>query len=224
MANNSVVKAVVQVVALLTCLSLFGCATNRSEIQLSSPAPAAAVAGGPEVVIRNVTDEREFVEKPKDPSMPSLGFGGAEQAEDELKSRAVGRKRNAYGKALGDVVMEPGQTVVETVRESLELAFAEAGYQVKSEAAAGPDALIVDVQIDRFWAWFRPGAVTISLNMNIETQLVLSSAAAPLTVMVEVSDSYRAATDEAWVKIIDQALVEYRKQARSTAEAQRQSR
>jgi hypothetical protein len=41
----------------------------------------------------------------------------------EVKARAIGRKRNTYGKALGDMVLEGGQTVEGVVREYLVIAL-----------------------------------------------------------------------------------------------------
>lgn len=212
LSNNSVVKAVVQVAALLTCLSLFGCATNRSEIQLSSPAPAAVVAGGPEVVIRNVTDEREFFEKPRDPSMPSLGFGGAKKAADSVKAGAVGRKRNMWGKAFGDVVLEDGQTVTAVVRNSLALAFTDAGYRVVDAESAGADALVVDLRIVQLWAWIRPDPVSANLSARIAAELLVEKPAAVIPITVETADKSATASDAAWAGIVDQALAEFRRE------------
>ena len=196
--------------AVICCLLLTGCATSRSEIKLSAPVTEAAAptaADAKVVVIRTVTDERVFEQAPRDPSTPSLGFGGAEAATAEVKSRAIGRKRNTYGKALGDVLLENGQTVEAVVRENLTAALQQAGYRVQTEASS--DAVAIDVRIKQFWAWFQPGFWAIKLHTKIATDLSVGDAA-PISVAIQVEDSRQIAADGAWIEIVDQALKDYR--------------
>jgi hypothetical protein len=128
---------------------LAGCATSRSEIRLSSPAPAAtpqATTTDRAVVIRSVHDERVFEQAPDDPSTPSLGFEGASQASDDLKARAVGRKRNSFGKAMGDILLEVSVHAQDARQmatdgawlEILEKALAAYRTQVASKLSAPP--------------------------------------------------------------------------------------
>lgn len=169
-----------------------------------------AVASGQVVVIRSVRDERVFEEAPRDPSMPSLGSGGAAHASADIKSRAIGRKRNGFGKALGDVLLESGQTVEGVIRENLAAALQQAGYQVRSENFAGASPLVIDVDIKQFWAWFQPGFWQITLNANIATDLHISGGATPTVVSVHAEDKRQAATERAWIHIIDKALQAFR--------------
>ena len=143
----------ITVAILFVCAAMVGCATSRSEIKLSSPVampPGTAVSSGQTAVVRSVKDERVFEQASRDPSTPSLGFEGAAQASADTKARAIGRKRNAYGKALGDVLLQSGQTVEGVIREHLAAALAQAGYQVKGEDAAGPSPLVLDAHIRQF--------------------------------------------------------------------------
>lgn len=208
------IRKLMAAVALTAVLLMTGCATSRSEIKLQSPtvvAPAASATSAPHVVvIGKITDERVFEEAPKDPSTPSLGFGGAGKASDDVKARAVGRKRNSYGKALGDVLLQPGQTVESVIRENLVAAFEQAGYQVKGEADAGPSPLVVDVHIKQFWAWFTPGFWAITLDDNIVTDLVIHGAAAPIVVRTHVEDKHQVATESDWMQIVGKGLDAYR--------------
>ncbi len=192
---------------------LAGCATNRSEIRIPEPgvATASQPATGKTVVIRSVKDERVFEQAPSDPSTPSLGFGGADQAQADIKSRAIGRKRNGYGKALGDILLQNGQTVESVVRENLTVALQQAGYQVKTTTSDTAD-YIVDVHIKKFWAWMQPGFWAISLKTNIETDLNISGKNAPTNISVHVEDSRQLATESAWTEIINKGLQEYRNQ------------
>jgi len=192
---------------------LTGCATSRSEIRIPEPgvAIAAQPATGKTVVIRSVEDERVFEQAPSDPSIPSLGFGGADQAQADIKSRAIGRKRNAYGKALGDILLQNGQTVESVVRENLTAALLQAGYQVKTGTSDTAD-YIVDAHIKKFWAWMQPGFWALSLKTNIETDLNISGKSVPTNISVHVEDNRQVATESAWTEIIGKGLQEYRNQ------------
>lgn len=203
-----------RLVTLCFCVMLAGCATSRSEIKLHSPeivAPAATATSAQRViVIGKITDERVFEDAPSDPSTPSLGFGGAGKAADDVKARAVARKRNGYGKAMGDVLLQSGQTVDGVIRDNLTAAFLQAGYQVKDASDAGPSPLVVDVRIKTFWAWFEPGFWAITLSNNISTDLVVSGVQAPIVVSARVEEKHQAATDSGWIDIVDKGLDAYR--------------
>ncbi|WP_233840385.1 hypothetical protein [Dyella sp. 2HG41-7] len=198
---------------------LAGCATSRSEIKLHSPEVVAptttATSAQRVVVIGKITDERVFEDSPTEPSTPSLGFGGADKATGDVKARAVGRKRNTYGKALGDVLLQQGDTVESVIRKNLAAAFQQAGYQVKDAADAGSSALVVDVHIKKFWAWFDPGFWAITLNDNIVTDLVVNGAPAPVVISTHVEDKRQVATEDAWIQIVDKGLDAYRAEVAS---------
>jgi uncharacterized lipoprotein YajG len=195
---------------------LTGCATSRSEIKLGGPDTGQAsytVTKTKTILVRSVTDERVFEESPQDPSMPSLGGEGVSNAPADIKARAIGRKRNGYGKALGDVLLENGQTVTGIVRENLTSALKRAGYRVTSNAAdAGTSPTIIDVRIKKFWAWLQPGFWALTLHTNITTDLEVSGASSPSVVTVHTKDSRQLATDSAWIEIVDKALTDYRTQ------------
>ncbi|GLQ92771.1 hypothetical protein GCM10007901_17220 [Dyella acidisoli] len=161
-------------------------------------------------MIGKITDERVFEQAPNDPSTPSLGFGGTDKASDDVKARAVGRKRNTYGMALGDVLLQPGQTVEGAIRENLTAAFQQAGYQVKGEGDAGSSPIMVDVHIKQFWAWFTPGFWVVTLSDNIATDLVFNGIEAPVVVSTHVEDKHAAATEDDWMQIVDKGLDAYR--------------
>ncbi len=52
-----------------------------------------------------VEDDRKFQDKPASADIPSLK-GEQSNATVEEKARAVARKRNGYGKALGDILLK----------------------------------------------------------------------------------------------------------------------
>jgi uncharacterized lipoprotein YajG len=216
-------------VTVAASLLIAGCATNRSELEVGkaptpvpkasaaatpTPAAAAPVASKGVVWIRSVVDERVFEEKPDDASHPSLGFGGAAAATEAVKARAVGRKRNTFGKALGDILLKDGQTVAGVVRDSLARAFQAAGYQVApGDPGSGAAALVADVHVKEFWAWMRPGFWALSLNTRITTDVQFQGTSTPLAINTEATDSRQMATESAWLSVIDKALADYQAKA-----------
>ena len=196
-------------------LAMVGCATSRSEIKLEPQKASAAESAGAAatrgtVVIRSVIDERTFQEAPSDPSIPSLGFGGAAAATADVKARAIGRKRGGFGKAFGDVLLEDGQTVVGVVRDAAAAAFRDAGFAVVDGGNEGSSTAVpVDVHIKQCWAWFNPGFWSITLSANVETDVNVGSAPA-LAVLTHSEDSRQMATDSAWMEIIAKGLEDYR--------------
>jgi len=197
---------------------LQGCATSRSEIKLESTPTAQATVPAPtkgKVVIRNIKDSRIFEQAPGDPSIPSLGFEGAAQATADIKARAIGRKRNTFGKALGDILLENGQTVENVIRENLATALRESGYQVVTNGAEA-NALVLDADIKQFWSWFQPGFWAITLHSKIETTLNTSNNTTPITISVHAEESGLAATDSAWLEITNKGLEAYREKIKST--------
>lgn len=193
-----------------------GCATNRSEVQLSVPLATTAQVSAPKgvsVVIRSVKDERLFETAPSDPSIPSLGFEGSANATQELKSRAIARKRNTFGKALGDVVLQEGRTVPGIIRETLTTAFEQAGYKVPPAAEAGSSPLFVDVRITRFWAWMTPGFWALTFEARIETDLEIQGKDSVVSIKSYANDSRQLGTDSAWIDIVSKGLQEYQAQA-----------
>jgi hypothetical protein len=201
--------------ALLLCAGLIGCATTRSELNIAGPAAAKAPAAktGKTIVIRSVTDERVFEQAPKQPNIPSLGFEGADKATAEVKARAIGRKRGGFGKAMGDVLLENGQTVAGVVRQHLTSALEQAGYQVINDAGKAPaGSQVVDVHIKQFWTWINLGFWAYLTN-HITTDLTFSGQPQPIVVDVEKKETYYVAIVESdWPKVVGQALDEYRNQ------------
>jgi len=215
------IRNCVNAAIVVACVALAGCATSRSEIKLGSPETPASAAVSPSrvAVIRSIRDERVFEQAPRDPSTPSLGFGGADNATADLRARAIGRKRNTFGKALGDVLLEDNQTVEGVIRDNLAAALRQAGFQVEAGSAAGAAALVIDVRIKQFWSWFQPGFWAIKLHANIVTDLDVSGSAAPTIIQVHAEDSRQLATEGAWMEIVDKALDDYRTQVAGKAAA-----
>lgn len=196
-------------------VSIFaGCAAGRGVVDVSAP-QGTNPATGKYVRIDTVQDKRTFTVAPPQADMASLDPG--EDGSDASKARAIGRKRNSYGKALGDVVLPPGKTVSGLIETALATGFQEAGYVVVTPgdpnfAAAAP----VSAQIVDFWAWFQPGFWAVTTNQK--SQLHVSGDVGALhgeqTIQTHVSESKQVVTSSDWREIVEKGLAAITEQTR----------
>lgn len=208
--------------AISTMLLCSGCATNRSVLSLNLPDTGYETPqNGRKLFIKSVSDQRGFQENPKTQDIPSLGFDGAENASNELKKRAVGRKRNSYGKALGDIFLEENQNVEIVIKNALRQAFQNIGYNViKDDGSIDSNTTIAEAKIEKFWAYMTPGFWSITLTSEISTDITLTSESinGPEVdkISVKFEDNYQVATDSNWNEIIDQSLSKYIEKVKET--------
>ena len=162
--------------ALLVLALLGGCATTRGYTTLTVPQPAAILSPDPGkvVVIDAVQDAREFRAHPGDPSIPSLKSGEQYQLDAEHRGIAIGRKRNTWGRAMGDWVLKDGQTVESLTRELVSTTLRSLGYTVGDAGSAVAGSEHVNVVIDQFWAWFTPGLWTATIEAKVKTHIQFS--------------------------------------------------
>ena len=147
---------------------------------------------------------------PPNPDIPSLD--PSEDQSDSIKSRAIGRKRNGFGKALGDMLLKDGETVESLTEKSIKRAFEEKGYSIiKSKDGITKDTYIVDANIQKFWAWMNPGFWQITLSSEITTDLTIKSpkGLANQQISVKASEGYQIAPESNWIEIIQRSLQLY---------------
>ncbi|WP_322028386.1 flagellar biosynthesis protein [Paraburkholderia sp. J76] len=185
---------------------LAGCAVGRTTVDVSSPQGTNPTTGK-YVRIAPAEDKRTFAVAPPKADIASLD--PSEDSSDASKARAIGRKRNSYGKALGDVVLPEGKTVSGLVENALERGFQEAGYIVVRQgdpnfAAAAP----VTAEIIDFWAWFQPGFWSVTTNQKSELQLSgdVGALHGEQTVKTHVSESKQVVTSSDWQEIVEKGL------------------
>lgn len=156
--------------ALVICgLFLTGCALTRGQVDLRVP-QAANPSGNLVVKITEVIDRRVFEVAPPKPSIPSLSED--EVNDRSVQKRAIARKRNAFGAALGDIVLPEGRTVERLVEEALAKALKESGIKVAEKGEPGYEqAIPLQADIRQFWGWFTPGFVAITLSFEAEVHL-----------------------------------------------------
>lgn len=185
---------------------LAGCALGRTTVDVSAP-QGTNPATGKYVRIDSVQDKRTFAVKPPSADMASLDPD--EDSSDASKARAIGRKRNGYGKALGDVVLPEGKTASGLVESAIATGFQDAGYIVVKQgdpnfAAAAP----VNAQIIDFWAWFQPGFWSITTNQKSELKLTgdVGALHGTQTVETRVSESRQVVVSSDWQQIVEKGL------------------
>jgi uncharacterized lipoprotein YajG len=192
-------------------LALAGCATSRSVLDVATPiATSAAQPNGKTVFINLPKDNRIFEVSPSSPIVPSLD--PSEVQNQSIKARAVGRKRNSYGKALGDIVLKENQSIESLTAASLRKAFTEKGYKViESRDQVSNETYMVDTDVDKFWSWMNPGFWSITLSSEISTGLTIKSSNGTERhiVTAKAADNYQVAVDANWMEVMNKALTDY---------------
>lgn len=198
----------------LIALSLVGCATSRGLIEIPQGQKLNQsqniVAQGKSIIVK-VEDDRKFQDKPASADIPSLK-GEQSNATAEEKARAVARKRNGYGKALGDILLKD-ETVSHLVDKRVSDALQLSGYKVLSNNPtneANAD-LILNIKINKFWSWFQPGFASIKINSEIDTEIVDAKHPnrPPFKIYSKVTRSAQVANESKWVENIDKVLNDY---------------
>ncbi len=197
---------------------LGGCATTRGYTRLTVPEPAAVVtqSSARMIVIDSVRDAREFQVDPRDPSVPSLKPGKQYQLDATQRETAIGRKRNTWGRAMGDWVLQDGQTVDSVTRELVATTLRSLGYRVGNAAADGANAEHVNVVINQFWAWFTPGFWTATIEAKLKTDLQFSGPEGSKSVVVDGYGRNQVQTgrEANWQLAYDRAFKDYEKNLR----------
>jgi len=176
------------------------------------PASTTTTAGTP-VFIDEVTDGRVFEDKPSEPSIPSLKGGHATTESADIKAKAVARKRNTYGRALGDILLDGDQTVVGVVRDLLRESFNSAGYFVVDDRSKlGGSGMEVDVEIGKFWAWFTPGFWSVTMESKIETSLHVTQGGESKTVDIRAygKNSGQSGREDNWIEAYRRGFEDYK--------------
>lgn len=152
---------------LAATLLLSGCVTGTRNIDLTPPGYQSDKKASGSVYIGSITDSRAFEAKPSSPSTPSVNGDLSKTSKEKLNS-LIGRQRNGYGKAMGDVALPAGVTVQSEMRDLLAAGLQARGYTVTQDKNA-PATMNVD--IEKFWAWFSPGMWAVSFESNLQCSI-----------------------------------------------------
>lgn len=197
----------------ISILFLYGCVTGTRNISLESPEASSAPTSKGAVYIAEINDLRTFEQKPKSPSTPSVK-GKLEQMTAEDRAGLIGRQRNGYGMAMGAVALDQNKTVQDESRKLLITALNNRGYSISDSS---DDAITLNADIDKFWAWFVPGFMSVSFESEVSLNLKANDKSATATGSGvnkgQVASNanwilaYKRAYDD-FLKNVDQALTE----------------
>lgn len=218
------IKSAKNVVLLGLVLILAGCAVDRSTISIEVPEAVATTDDAVAVKIISVEDKRIFELRPSTPDIPSLSED--EINSPEIKARALARKRNAYGKALGDVILPTGQTVAGLVKKTLVNSLQDAGYKVVEQGdPAFLSAVPVKVQVIQFWSWIEWGFWQLPLHNKAQVNVTMprDGEKDDITIQNEVVVNHSAVFDGDWQAIVVMGLQELQSKMTTTFRENRPS-
>ncbi|HET9031986.1 MAG TPA: hypothetical protein VFN25_03675 [Dokdonella sp.] len=198
---------------LVAAMAMAGCATSRGTMSLNVPPAGTTTTSGTTVFIDQIVDKRVFEDEPSEPSTPSLkGRKGSSESAD-IKAKAIARKRNTYGRALGDILLDGDQTVVGVMRDLLREGFSGAGYHVVNDRSQlGEGGMNVNVEVEKFWAWFTPGFFSVSMESQIETRLEVTQDGATRDVGIRAygKNSGQSGREGNWREAYRRAFEDYK--------------
>ncbi|HKT17246.1 MAG TPA: hypothetical protein VJR47_04330 [Stellaceae bacterium] len=192
---------------LLLAISLSACALGRSTVDIKPPASTASDSKAVAKIVK-VEDLRVFEAAPSDAGTPSLQNAN-EITDKKITARAVARKRNTYGGALGDVVLPESETVADLVRSAAKKALQDKGYAVVEQGSPHySTALPLSIQIIDFWTWVAPGFWTVNLEFKSTLKLDGDAlvGANPPPVTSHFKDNPMAVTDGTWTDMVQRGI------------------
>lgn len=201
-------RSILSLLLVAFAIVVSGCATTRGVLEVAAE-ESVNPESGQAVKIVQVVDTREFQIDPRQADIPSLKNN--EINDPAITSRAIARKRNAFGAAMGDILLPEGQTVMDLVSSSLSKGLRENGFRVVSES--DPDfagAAPLEVQIENFWGWFQPGFW--QLKLHFDTAITVRGPVAIFTdgesFASDVEMGFQLANTSNWTETFDASLAE----------------
>jgi uncharacterized lipoprotein YajG len=190
--------------AAATLLLQSGCVAGRRTLSLSVPTGSVLAATKGKAHVVSVTDNRVFENKPSSPSTPSID-GDVSSISAAQKDRMIGRQRNGFGHAMGDIGLEENDSVTKRVRLLVEEGLRRDGYQVTSDSEG---AMPVTVSVDKFWVWMTPGMWALTFEARIMASITLTTAAGSSTFVVlgEGTNHGQSAKDGNWMEAYQPAF------------------
>jgi len=188
-----------------------GCVTGTRSLGVDvTPAQSYANASskGP-IAIATVSDLRVFQNHPGEPSTPSID-GDVTKLSAETKSTFIGRQRNTYGHAMGDIALPAGQTVQGKVSDLLREGLKRRGYEIV-DAAKTENRVTAEIQ--QFWTWMSPGFFALSFEAQIECNVTVSAAGKQSMIVVKGYglNHGQFAKNENWKEAFDIAFDDFLK-------------
>ena len=196
---------------ILSTFLLTGCASNRSILDIQGPVLSESTipkSTDKEVFINLPIDKRKFEKKPPFPDTPSLNY--KKPHGDEIKVRAVARKRNGYGMAMGDILLPEGRTVALLIQDCLRQALIEQGYSViDDKSKIMPSTYMVDTDILKFWSWVDLDLGYIITEVSTVIRMQSTKGVNEQKIYFNAYGSFFAATEKNWKKVMTAAVNTY---------------
>lgn len=157
--------------------------------------------------IGSITDDRQFQHDPPDPSIPSIS-GDLAKLSVTQRDRMIGRQRNTFGKAVGDVSLPEDDSVTQRVRLLVEQGLAKSGYQVTSDQRA-PNTVTISIQ--NFWGWMTPGFFALTFEVKIACAITATGPNGPHTIIVNGHgmNHGQVAKNENWLEAFEPAFDDF---------------
>lgn len=172
-------SSVIKLSLIVITLSLTACVTGTRNVALEIPSQTSSKSGAGSVQIVSITDSRIFEQKPSSPRTPSAKADVTSLSAAE-KATFIGRQRNGYGGAIGEVALPEGGTIQDEVKKLIGAGLQNRGYVVSDNS---DNKLSVDVE--EFWAWMVPGFISIGFESHVTTKLTLTNGSTTKTVSVQ---------------------------------------
>lgn len=200
-------KLTLVLLAAATLLFQSGCVVGRRTLSLSVPTASLPAATKGKVYVASVTDDRTFQNKPSDPSIPSID-GDVTAISAAEKDRMIGRQRNTWGHAMGDIGLPDNDSVTKRVRLLVEEGLRRTGHEVVS---APEGAQTLTVSVEKFWAWTTPGMWALTFEANIFTRITLKTptGSSTFTVMGLGTNHGQVAKDGNWLEAYEPAFEDF---------------
>jgi hypothetical protein len=184
-----------------------GCVTGRRSLSLPvSTRNVQSAIRGP-VYIATITDDRQFQNKPSDPSIPSID-GDVTKLSAAEKDRMIGRQRNTFGKAMGDIGLKDDDAVTKRVRLLVEEGLRRKGYGISDDPK---DPVSAAVSVEEFWGWGTPGFWTLTFEAKIQCTISVNNGASVQKAIVKGYgiNHGQVAKDINWQEAFDPAFEDF---------------
>ncbi len=194
------------VIALLGLLAS-GCVTGTRNIDLEQPSFMSKKTAAGTIYISEIKDSRNFEAEPRDPSTPSVD-GDLMTTSKEKLATLIGRQRNGFGAAMGDVALPEGQNVQSKMKSLIAAGLKARGYTVSDSENAD---MKLNVSISDFWAWFSPGMWSVSFEAKLKSILNFETNGESKEVVVEGYgiNKGQIASDANWQLAYSRAFMDY---------------
>jgi len=114
---------------------------------------------------------------------------------------------------MGEILLKGDQTVESVVHDALRQSFVEKGYRVIENGEQTTNGTyIVDVKINRFWAWLEISPLFPRLNASISTDITIKTPTGETTYPLDImhfQTPLMVITEKPWVEVMEEILARY---------------